>query len=140
MIVARIGKRTQPYESVDATTALLNFIKTKEEIDALNAKMKEYKEVLANSAKEILADEEASTVTLQLQDRAVKVAFGWDAKIENETLLKKILGERFEDLVSETTTQKPEKKLVDMATEDDALRECFLIKEKAPAVTVAKAV
>ncbi len=139
MIETKIGKEVSTIKDSTTERALKDFVKTKAEIDALNSLLKEQKEVLANKAKGLLYEEEASTILFQSGDSAVKITLGIDAKIKDEEILRKILGERFHDLVNETITQKPEKKLKEMALEDDALLECIELKEKAPAVSVVKA-
>ena len=139
MIVVKIGKKTSPRENISDEMALLGFIKTKGEIDTLNEELKGYKTVLAEAAKEELSDTDASTVTFQIGDKAVKISFGWDIKIKDPDTLKEVLGERFYDLVEETIVQKPAKKLKEIALEDDGIRECLEIKEKTPTVTAVKA-
>jgi len=139
MIAVKIGKKTKPREKLSDEMALIGFVKTKQEIDALNQELKSFKEVLAEAAKEELGNTDASTVTFQMDDKAVKISFGWDVKIKDPDTLKEVLGDRFYDLVEETIVQKPAKKLKEIALEDDGIRECLEIKEKSPSVAVVKA-
>ena len=139
MIKVKIGKEITDRDDLELEASVIAFVTTKREIDLLNEKLKEHKAVIAEIGKDILKDDEASTVTIVKDEYAVKVSFGWDVKIKDEDQLQKIVGERFYDLVEEKIVQTPTKKLKEMALDDDGLRECMDIKEKAPAVAATKA-
>lgn len=139
MIQIKIGKSTTQKESIGDELALLGFVKTKEEIDALGKTLKEYKETLSAAAREALGESDAATVTLIKENHAVKVSFGWDITIKDQDALKSLLGDRFYDLVEEKTEQKPGKKLKEMALEDAGLQSCISIKEKSPSVEIVRA-
>lgn len=138
MITIKIGKSTKQRDSIGDEMAILGFIKTKDEIDALNKTLKEYKDILSAAAREELGDSDAATVTLAKENHAIKVSFGWDITIKDQDALKAILGDRFYDLVEEKTEQKPGKKLKEMALEDEGLQTCIQIKEKAPSVEIVR--
>jgi len=138
MLKVKIAKKESEQKDRVVESALGLFVETKAKIDELNKVLKEQKEVLVAKAKEILGDDEASTVTLSVDDDSVKITFGWDVKVDDEGKLQEILGERFDDLVTTNVVFKPDTKLRAMALEDDGLRECLVIKEKAPSVSVVK--
>ena len=140
MIIVKIGNKTQPRKNTKDEISLLSFIETKSEIDRLNEELKKHKEALCTAAKEELSESDASTVTFQKDDQAVKITFGWDIKIKDEEALREIIGDRFYDLVEEKTTQSPSKKLKEMALDDDGLQSCMIIKEKTPSVAIARAI
>ena len=138
MLKVKIAKKESEQKDRVVESALGLFVETKAKIDELSRVLKEQKEVLVAKAKEILGDDEASTVTLSVDDDSVKITFGWDVKVDDEGKLQEILGERFQDLVTTNVVFKPDTKLRAMALEDDGLRECLVIKEKAPSVSVVK--
>lgn len=64
-------------------------------------------------------------------------------EVEDAERLRTLLGDRFDDLVGENTTYKPERKLIDMACnaddpESDAIGKLLTVKRSKPAVTVTK--
>jgi len=138
MLKVKIAKKESEQKDRVVESAVALFVDTKSQIDALNKILKEQKDVLTTKAREILGDDEASTVTLSVDDDSVKITFGWDVKVEDEGALQEILGDRFQDLVTTNVVFKPDNKLRAMALEDDGLRECLVIKEKSPAVAVVK--
>lgn len=138
MLKVKIAKKESEQKDRVVESALALFVETKVKIDALNKVLKEQKDVLTTKAREILGDDEASTVTLSVDDDSVKITFGWDVKVEDEGTLQEILGDRFQDLVTTNVVFKPDNKLRVMAVDDDGLRECLVIKEKAPSVAVVK--
>jgi len=138
MLKVKIAKKESEQKDRVVESAVALFVDTKSQIDALNKILKEQKDVLTTKAREILGDDEASTVTLSVDDDSVKITFGWDVKVEDEGTLQEILGDRFQDLVTTNVVFKPDNKLRVMAVDDDGLRECLVIKEKAPSVAVVK--
>jgi len=138
-MVIKIGKESIEVQDRKAHAAALEFVEVKEEIDALNAKLKTLKETLAHAAEAILDGSDTQTLTYMVEeDVGVKVAFGWDIKIADKEALEEKLGDRFADLVSVKVEYRPQPKLKEMALEDDAVASCFAIKPKAPAVSVVK--
>ncbi len=138
MLKVKIAKKESEQKDRVVESAVGLFVETKTKIDELNKVLKEQKDVLVAKARDILGEDEASTLTFSVDDDSVKISFGWDVKVENEGVLQEILGERFQDLVTTNVVFKPDGKLRAMALEDDALRECLIIKEKSPAVSIVK--
>lgn len=138
MVQIKVNKTIIEEKNIILEDAIKGFLNTKAEIDALNEKMKEYKEVISQKAKEHLKKSDAATCTLGVDDGAVKVTFGWDITVADEPKLRVLLGDRFKDLVNESVTYKPVAKLKELALDDDGLKECLSIKEKAPALSVVK--
>ena len=118
--------------------AISSFVELKKEIDLQNENLKAVKEVLVAKAKEILKDVDETGVTLIDGDNSVKVAFGWDINISDEATLTELLGDRFDDLVTTKVSYTPTAKLKEMSLQDDGLKKCLTVKEKAPTVTIVK--
>ena len=118
--------------------AISSFVELKKEIDLQNENLKAVKEVIVAKAKEILKDVDETGVTLIAGDESVKVAFGWDINISDEATLTELLGDRFDDLVTTKVSYTPTAKLKEMSLQDDGLKKCLTVKEKAPTVTIAK--
>ncbi|EGU23638.1 Hypothetical protein CFV354_0551 [Campylobacter fetus subsp. venerealis NCTC 10354] len=64
------------------------------------------------------------------------MSFGWDVKVSNPDTLAVLLGDKFDLLVKSEMTYKAEKRLKELALNDDGLKECLEIKEKAPSVSL----
>lgn len=135
-MIVKIGKKNFGCDTKEAIRAVEDFYDLKREIDVLSEKLKEHKEVIVSYAKEALEGNDNATVTFEADTKIVKVSFGWDINIEDEVKLKEILGERFDVLVKTETVLKPERRLKEMALEDDGLKLCLSIKEKTPSVAV----
>ena len=118
--------------------SITDFFEIKDEIDKLNEELKELKAYFADVGAHFLEDSENSTVTLQRQDGAIKIVFGWDVSVSDEATLNVLLGDRFDDLVSVKTTYSPSAKLKEMALNDDGLKQCLSLKPKAPTISVVK--
>lgn len=118
--------------------AISSFVELKKEIDLQNENLKAVKEVIVAKAKEILKDVDETGVTLIAGDESVKVAFGWDINISDEATLTELLGDRFDDLVTTKVSYTPTAKLKEMSLQDDGLKKCLTVKEKAPTVTIGK--
>lgn len=139
MLSVKIGKETQSLSDKKVEAAVAGFLSVKDEMDLLNEKLKEHKEAINLCAKSVLEGSEAATVSLLGADgQGVKVTFGWDVSVSDNAGLKTLLGKRFNDLVDTQTVYKPVAKLKKMALEDDGLKECLTIKEKAPSVSVVR--
>ena len=138
MLVVKIGKNQTEEKSKVVEAAVASFVETKHKIDELNVILKADKEVLIEKARKIFGDDDVSTITLMVGEDKVQMGFGFDIKISDDVLLRKVLGERFDDLVITKTSYAPEKKLKEMMLDDDGLAECLSIKEKATAFKVVK--
>ena len=138
MLIVKIGKNQTEEKSKVVEAAVTSFVATKSKIDELNAILKADKEVLIEKAKKILGDDDVSTITFMVGEEKVQMGFGYDIKISDDELLRKVLGDRFDDLVITKTSYAPEKKLKEMMVDDDGLAECLSIKEKATTFKVVK--
>ena len=138
MLNTKIAKITNESKDVAVETAVMGFVSTKAKIDELTKELKEHKDVLGLKAKEVLDGTDVSTITFGVDDDNVQITLGWDIKVSDDEALKKALGKRFEDLVTVKETFTPDKKLKEMALEDESLLECISVKEKAPAFKVVK--
>lgn len=138
MLKVKIAKNETEVKDPHAEFALSSFVELKMQIDEMSKRMNEHKVVLIEKAREILGDDDVSTINFRVDTEAVRISFGWDVKVSDEGVLQELLGERFQDLVSTTVNFKPDEKLRKMALEDDGIKACLSIKEKAPAVAVVK--
>ncbi len=135
----KIGKSiAKNIEDKSLLEAIKSFVETKKELDLQTGKLKTIKDELCLKAKEILKDVDETGVTLIAGDNSVKVAFGWDINISDEATLTELLGDRFDDLVITKVSYTPTSKLKEMSLQDDGLKKCLTVKEKAPTVTIAK--
>jgi len=66
MLSIKIGKKVTEETSRDIEVAVIGFVDIKSQIDKLNLKLKEHKDILIKKSETILEDSEASTVTLVL--------------------------------------------------------------------------
>jgi len=139
MVHIKIGKKVVE-SKIDAKLeeAIRNFVEIKKEIDLNNELLKAIKEDIVKEAKEVLKSVDETGVTLIAGDNSVKVAFGWDINISDEATLTELLGDRFDDLVTTKVSYTPTAKLKEMSLQDDGLKKCLTIKEKAAAITVVK--
>lgn len=135
----KIGKNVVK-SMVDANLgeAIKRFVETKKELDLQTGKLKTIKDEICIKAKELLAGFDEATVTLITNNDSVKVAFGWDVNISDEAMLTELLGDRFDDLVTTKISYTPTSKLKEMSLQDDGLKKCIAVKEKAPTVTITK--
>lgn len=137
MIVARVGKNEQRFEHKALEKAIFAFIEAKSAIESWNESVKDAKVLIEVEAKSLLVNSEAATISLFVEkEDGVKVSFGWDIKVGDDVKLKELLGESFNLLVKTETIYKPEAKLKELALQDDGLKACLIIKEKAAAVSV----
>lgn len=138
MVQIKINKSVKNENDVILEEAIKGFLGVKMEIDTLGDKLSAYKEIIATKAKAELADSDNATCTFGVDGGNVKVSFGWDIKVADESKLRIILGERFDDLVNSSTTFTPVSRLKEMALSDDGLKSCLSIKEKSPSLAVVK--
>ena len=135
----KIGKKVVE-SKIDAKLeeAIRNFVEIKKEIDLNNELLKAIKEDIVKEAKEVLKSVDETGVTFITGDDSVKVAFGWDISVSDEATLAELLGDRFDDLVTTKVSYTPTAKLKEMSLQDDGLKQCLNVKEKAPTVTIGK--
>lgn len=138
MVQIKVNRSITEEKDAILEMAIRGFVDIKTKVDALNEKLKEYKDIIVAKAKKHLVESDVVTCTLGVDDEAVKVTFGWDITVSDEQKLKVLLGNRFDDLVNTTISFKPVAKLKEMALKDDGLKECLSIKEKAPSLAVVK--
>lgn len=144
MLRVKIGKDEIEVKDRKVESKLLEYLEVKAEADKLANQLKELKDPLLEFAAAQLDGNDATIVTIAPVDTSLpgleglKVTFGIDVKIGDVEKLEKILGDRFDDLVKTEETYKPENKLKEMAVDDEGLRECLVIKDKTPSITVVK--
>lgn len=131
----KIGKNETELDDKKLARAVEDFCEIKAQIDALNENLKGFKDEICTRAREILSDNDATTLNLFVGESGVKVSFSWDIKVSDESNLRLLLGDKFDLLVKTETTFKPEKRLKELALSDDGLKECLEIKEKTPSVS-----
>lgn len=136
-VIAKIGKNEFKIDDETLGESILNFIDTTAKIRALNENLKELKAKLSSVANELLSDSEALNISLiSASGAGVKIGLGFDIKIEDKENLREILGDKFDLLVKTKISYEPEKRLREMALIDDGIKECLIIKEKAPCFSV----
>ncbi|AHE94385.1 hypothetical protein GZ989_003845 [Campylobacter fetus] len=136
-MLVRIGKSETKIHDKSLENAVNEFAYLKHKIDSLNDELKAFKEIIINKASEQLLSSDSLSVNFEsLSENKVKVSFGWDVKVSDVDTLAVLLGDKFELLVKAETTYKAEKRLKELALNDDALKECLEIKEKAPSVSL----
>ena len=136
-VIAKIGKNEFKIDDETLGESILNFIDTTAKIRALNENLKELKAKLSSVANELLSDTEALNISLiSTSGAGVKIGLGFDVKIEDKENLREILGDKFDLLVKTKISYEPEKRLREMALIDDGIKECSIIKEKAPCFSV----
>lgn len=139
MLVTKIGKTQTETKNRIVEGAVAVYVETKAEIDRLIDALKSSKKVIVEEAKKVLGDDDdVSTITFGVDDDKVQVSFGYDIKVTDDLLLREVLDDRFDDLVTTKTSYTPVTKLKEMALEDDGLAECMSVKEKTPAFKVVK--
>lgn len=107
------------------------------EMKALEPSLKEYKTHIAKVAKDYI--DASGTVTFIVDGIQCKITFGYECVIPEENVeeVKRILGDRFEDLVRTKIKHEGTMKLIDMAADGDrgqAIAKCLVIKEKTPSI------
>ena len=135
----KIGKKVVE-SRVDGklSEAIKRYVETKKELDLQTGKLKSIKDELVIEAQNVLKSVDETGVTFITGDDSVKVAFGWDISVSDEATLTELLGDRFDDLVTTKVSYTPTAKLKEMSLQDDGLKKCLTVKEKAPTVTIGK--
>ncbi|AQW87875.1 hypothetical protein CPIN18021_1076 [Campylobacter pinnipediorum subsp. caledonicus] len=138
-MIVKIGKQEINLTDKKLGRNIEDFCEIKAQVDALNNKLKDIKEYIAFRANELLADSDANTISLIVDNyNGVKVNLGQDIVIKDNELLKELLGDKFDMLVKTEVVYKPERKLKELALDDDGLKECLSIKQKTPAVSMLR--
>ncbi|QMS60452.1 hypothetical protein IXZ18_10220 [Campylobacter fetus subsp. venerealis bv. intermedius] len=136
-MIVKIGKNETKIHDKSLENAVNEFACLKHKIDSLGDELKAYKEIIAGKASELLNDSDALSINFEsLSGNKLKVSFGFDVKVRDADTLAVLLGDKFSLLVKEEKIYKPEKRLKELALEDDGLKECLEIKEKAPLVSL----
>lgn len=138
LVICKIGKKEKVVKNLALFNALNEFVSKKEVLDFINKELVLLKREIADFAKEYLDDKKASTLLMICDDRKVKASFPLELEIIKPEMLRKILGERYDDLVEERVNFKPSSRLKELALKDDGLRECCNIKDKAPIIGIVK--
>ncbi|MEW6115356.1 MAG: hypothetical protein AB1553_00440 [Nitrospirota bacterium] len=108
------------------------------EMKSLEPALKEYRDYIASVAKDYI--DASGTLTFIIDGIRCKVTFGYECVIPEEHVaeVRRLLGERFDDLVRTKITHSGTSKLIDMAADGDrgkAIAGCLVIKEKTPGVS-----
>ncbi|AIR80158.1 TPA: hypothetical protein RPW15_001860 [Campylobacter fetus subsp. venerealis] len=136
-MLVKIGKTETKIHDKSLENAVNEFAYLKQKIDSLNDELKAFKEIIINKASEQLLGSDSLSVSFEsMNENKVKVSFGWDVKVSNPDTLAVLLGDKFDLLVKSEMTYKAEKRLKELALNDDGLKECLEIKEKAPSVSL----
>ncbi|CUU83514.1 Uncharacterised protein [Campylobacter hyointestinalis subsp. hyointestinalis] len=136
-MLVKIGKNETKIHDKSLESAVDEFAYLKRKIDSLNDELKAYKDIIANKANELLENSDALSIGFEsISGNKLKVTLGWDVKVKDADTLALLLGDKFSLLVKEEKIYKPEKRLKELALDDDGLKECLEIKEKAPSFYV----
>lgn len=136
-MLVKIGKNETKIHDKSLESAVDEFAYLKRKIDSLNDELKAYKDIIANKASVLLENSDALSIGFESISRnKLKVSLGWDVKIKDPNTLALLLGDKFSLLVKEERVYKPEKRLKELALDDDGLKECLEIKEKAPSISL----
>ncbi|EMH6587399.1 hypothetical protein [Campylobacter fetus] len=136
-MLVKIGKNETKIHDKSLETAVDEFAYLKRKIDSLNDELKAYKDVIANKANELLGDSDALSIGFEsISGNRLKVSLGWDVKVKDADTLALLLGDKFSLLIKEEKIYKPEKRLKELALNDDGLKECLEIKEKAASISL----
>ncbi|MFW5606095.1 MAG: hypothetical protein ACOCMY_00035 [Campylobacter hyointestinalis] len=136
-MIVKIGKNETKIHDKSLESAVDEFSYLKRKIDSLNDELKAYKDVIANKASVLLENSDALSIGFEsISGNRLKVSLGWDVKVKDADTLALLLGDKFSLLVKEERVYKPEKRLKELALEDDGLKECLEIKEKTPSVSL----
>lgn len=136
-MLVKIGKNETKIHDKRLETAVDEFAYLKRRVDSLNDELKVFKDIITSKANELLGDSDALSIGFEsISGNRLKVTLGWDVKVKDPNTLALLLGDKFSLLVKEERVYKPEKRLKELALEDDGLKECLEIKEKAPSFYV----
>ncbi|EAJ5692751.1 hypothetical protein IO424_000062 [Campylobacter fetus] len=136
-MLVKIGKNETKIHDKRLETAIDEFAYLKRKIDSLNDELKVFKDVITSKANELLGDSDALSIGFEsISGNRLKVSLGWDVKVKDPDTLALLLGDKFSLLVKEEKIYKPEKRLKELALDDDGLKECLEIKEKAPSISL----
>lgn len=136
-MLVKIRKNETKIHDKSLETAVDEFAYLKRKIDSLNDELKAYKDVIANKANELLGDSDALSIGFEsISGNRLKVSLGWDVKVKDADTLALLLGDKFSLLIKEEKIYKPEKRLKELALNDDGLKECLEIKGKAASISL----
>lgn len=143
-IIVKLGHKEKRVindrELYGAVELAVGFMRTLKEIEP---QYKAQKEVIARKAKSFIDDKGTVTFLVDTEGWGLiecKVTFQYEAVIPDDKVkeVKRILGERFNDLVRTKTTYYATKNLIKLATDADKgkeLAECIVVKEKAAQIS-----
>ncbi|CUU77025.1 Uncharacterised protein [Campylobacter hyointestinalis subsp. hyointestinalis] len=136
-MLVKIGKNETKIHDKSLESAVDEFAYLKRKINSLNDELKAYKDIIVNKANELLENSDALSIGFEsISGNRLKVSLGWDVKVKDADTLALLLGDKFSLLVKEERVYKPEKRLKELALDDDGLKECLEIKEKAPSISL----
>lgn len=137
-MIAKIGKVERVFDNKLLSRAVEDFCEIDAQIRNLKERLDDFKLEIVLAAQTILEGDEAATISFIEGENKVKVAFGWKIEVKDVDNLARILGDSFDALVTTEIVYKPERKLKELALNNDMLKECLEIKEKSPSVTVVQ--
>lgn len=111
------------------------------DIRKIDPMLKAQKEVIAERAREYI--DNAGTVTFIVDEISCKVTFGYECTIPEGNIeeVRRLLGDRFEDLVKVKTVYNGTSKLIEMAADADrgrAIAKHLVVKEKSPSIQITE--
>ncbi|QMS61887.1 hypothetical protein GZ988_005150 [Campylobacter fetus] len=136
-MLVKIGKNETKIHDKSLENAVDEFAYLKRRVDSLNDELKAYKDIIVNKANELLENSDALSIGFEsISGNRLKVSLGWDVKVKDADTLALLLGDKFSLLIKEEKIYKPEKRLKELALNDDGLKECLEIKEKAASISL----
>jgi hypothetical protein len=136
-VIIKKGRETSSLNSPKLAEIIMAAQRLNIEMKALEPALKEYKEQIALAARDYI--DASGTLTFIVDGVYCRVTFGYECVILEEKVseVRRILGNRFEDLVKVKTVYNGTTKLIDMAADGDsgkALAACLTVKEKTPSI------
>ncbi len=133
VITIKFGKDTREITDADLADVLKRAYMLYSVMQELKEEYDEEKKRLISKARTYIGDK--GTITFVHSGIEVKITFQHEVIIPNDKVeqLKKLLGERFNDLVKTKTIYYATANLIDMAVDADRgkeIAECIIVKEK----------
>jgi len=132
----------RPTANRDVALAIEEAVNLQKRLETIKTQLEARKDVVRAFALKL--DVDGKSVHITTEDGAhAEVTFTDDVKVADTKALKNLLGDRFDDLVSTTTTYKPRSALVELAVNADAhdpdvdpaaLRALLTVKAGTPTV------
>ena len=135
-ITIKQGKETTEVVDPDLVKDCRQFIKIMAEYKSLEPSLKLLKDIVSEKAKYYLGDN--GTISFVIDGQVIKVTVGYACVIPLDKLdtIKELLGDRFEDLVKIKTEATGTSKLIELASVQQPIKDCVVIKEKSAKITI----